>query len=57
MTSNLRNRLLLLLVLPLCVLALVGAWMDWRSAADAAVQHDQRLSRLLPVLADSVRGL
>ena len=54
MTSNLRNRLLLLLVLPLCVLALVGAWMDWRSAADAAVQHDQRLSRLLPVLADSV---
>jgi two-component system sensor histidine kinase TctE len=54
MTSNLRNRLLLLLVLPLCALALVGAWMDWRSAAEAAVQHDQRLSRLLPVLADSV---
>ena len=54
MTSNLRNRLLLLLVLPLCLLALVGAWMDWRSAAEAAVQHDQRLSRLLPVLADSV---
>ena len=54
MTSNLRNRLLLLLVLPLCALVLVGAWMDWRSAAEAAAQHDQRLSRLLPVLADSV---
>ncbi len=27
MTSDLRNRLLLLLVLPLCVLALVGVWM------------------------------
>ncbi len=54
MTANLRNRLLLLLVLPLCALVLVGAWMDWRSAAEAAAQHDQRLSRLLPVLADSV---
>ena len=54
MTANLRNRLLLLLVLPLCALALLGAWMDWRSAAEAATQHDQRLSRLLPVLADSV---
>ena len=36
MTSDLRNRLLLLLVLPLCVLALVGVWMDYRSADDAA---------------------
>ncbi|MBP6598124.1 MAG: sensor histidine kinase N-terminal domain-containing protein [Giesbergeria sp.] len=54
MTANLRNRLLLLLVLPLCALALLGAWMDWRSAVEAANQHDQRLSRLLPVLADSV---
>lgn len=54
MTSNLRNRLLLLLVLPLCALALVGVWMDWRSAAEAATQHDQRLQRLLPALADSV---
>lgn len=54
MTSNLRNRLLLLLILPLCALALAGAWMDWRSAAEAATQHDQRLQRLLPALADSV---
>lgn len=54
MTSNLRNRLLFLLVLPLCLLALLGAWMDWRSAGEAASQHDQRLLRLLPALADSV---
>ena len=46
MTSDLRNRLLLLLVLPLCVLALVGVWMDYRSADDAASRHDQRLLRL-----------
>ena len=54
MTSDLRNRLLLLLVLPLSVLVLVSAWLDFRSADDAAVQHDQRLLRLLPPLADSV---
>ncbi|MDA8522484.1 sensor histidine kinase [Acidovorax sp. NCPPB 4044] len=54
MTSALRNRLLLLLVLPLCVLALVGAWLDYRSADEAASRHDQRLMRLLPALADSV---
>ena len=54
MTSNLRNRLLLLLVLPLCALAFAGAWLDYRSAGEAATQHDQRLLRLLPALADSV---
>ena len=54
MTSDLRNRLLLLLVLPLCLLALLGVWMDYRSADEAAVLHDQRLLRLLPALADSV---
>lgn len=54
MTSDLRNRLLLLLVLPLCALALLGVWLDYRSADEAAVQHDQRLVRLLPALADSI---
>ena len=54
MTSDLRNRLLLLLVLPLCLLALGGAWLDYRSADEAASRHDQRLMRLLPALADSV---
>ena len=54
MTSDLRNRLLLLLVLPLCVLALIGVWLDYRSADEAAARHDQRLLRLLPALADSL---
>ena len=54
MTSDLRNRLLLLLVLPLFVLALLGVWIDYRSADEAAARHDQRLLRLLPALADSV---
>jgi len=54
LTSDLRNRLLLLLVLPLFALVLVSAWVAFRSADDAAVQHDQRLLRLLPGLADSV---
>lgn len=54
MTSDLRSRLLLLLVLPLAVLVLVSATLDFRSADDAAAQHDQRLLRLLPALADSV---
>ncbi len=54
MTSDLRNRLLLLLVLPLMALALVGVWLDYRSADEAAERHDLRLLRLLPALADSV---
>ena len=54
MTSDLRNRLLLLLVLPLLALALVGAWLDYRSADQAAERHDLRLLRLLPALADSL---
>lgn len=54
MTSALRIRLLLLLILPLCALALAGAWLDYRSADEAASRHDQRLLRLLPALADSV---
>ena len=54
MTSDLRNRLLLLLLAPLCLLALAGAWLDYRSADEAAGRHDQRLMRLLPALADSI---
>ena len=54
MTSDLRNRLLMLLVLPLMALATVGVWLDYRSADEAAGRHDLRLLRLLPALADSV---
>ena len=54
MTSDRRNRLLLLLVVPRCVLAVLGFWMDYPSADVAAARHDQRLLRLLPAMADSL---
>ena len=54
MTSDLRFRLLLLLVLPLSVLALMGSWFAYRSAEAAGGQHDQRLMRMLPALAEAV---
>ena len=45
MTTTLRNRLLLLLVLPVCVLAVAGSWWGYRSAETAAGQHDQPCDR------------
>lgn len=54
LTSDLRNRLLVLLLLPLCVLAGAGVWLDYQSADVAAERHDQKLLRLLPALMSSV---
>ena len=54
MTSGLRRRLLVLLLVPLIVLALINAWFDYRSAGSVAGQQDQRLLALLPLLADSI---
>ena len=54
LTSDLRHRLLLLLLVPLCLLALAGVWLDYQSADVAAERHDQKLLRLLPALTDSV---
>lgn len=54
MTANLRFRLLVLLIVPLSLLALMGGWFGYRSADEASIQHDQRLLRVLPALADSV---
>ncbi len=54
MTSGLQRRLIVLLLLPLSLLALVNAWVDYRSADSATVQLDRQLSRLLPLLVDSV---
>lgn len=54
MTANLRLRLLVLLLVPLVLLALMGGWFSYSSADAASTQHDQRLLRLLPALADSV---
>ena len=54
MASGLRRRLLVMLIAPLIVLTLLNAWLDYRSADDAALQQDQRLLALVPLLADSV---
>ncbi|MEJ6021964.1 sensor histidine kinase [Ramlibacter sp. PS4R-6] len=54
MTSGLRRRLLVLLLVPLLLLALINAWFDYRSASNVAGQQDQRLAALLPLLADSI---
>ena len=52
--SGLQRRLLLLLMVPLCILASVNTWFDYRSARNAALEQDQQLLELLPLLADSV---
>lgn len=53
-TSGLRRRLLVMLIAPLIALTLLNAWFDYRSADNVAVQQDQRLQALIPLLADSV---
>ena len=54
MSSGLQRRLLLLLLLPLCLLACINTWFDYRSADNAALQQDRQLLQLVPLLADSV---
>jgi two-component system sensor histidine kinase TctE len=54
MASGLRNRLLLLLLLPLLLFTAVNLWIDYRLADSAAVQHDLQLQRFMPMLADSL---
>ena len=54
MFSGLQRRLLLLLLIPLCLLACVNTWFDYRLADNAALQQDRRLLQLVPLLADSV---
>ncbi|MBC5786302.1 sensor histidine kinase N-terminal domain-containing protein [Ramlibacter sp. USB13] len=55
-TSGLRRRLLVLLIAPLTLLAVVNAWLEFRSADNIATQQDQRLLSLVPLVADSVIG-
>ena len=54
MSSGLQRRLLLLLLVPLCLLACINTWFDYRSADTAALQQDRQLLQLVPLLADSV---
>ncbi|MDP3411942.1 MAG: sensor histidine kinase, partial [Polaromonas sp.] len=54
MKSGLQRRLLLLLLLPLSLFVLVSVYFDYQAAGNAALQQDQQLTRLIPLLADSV---
>jgi two-component system sensor histidine kinase TctE len=56
MTSGLRRRLLVMLIAPLILLAVLNAWLEYRSAGNVANQQDQRLLALVPLVADSVIG-
>ncbi|WPB59148.1 sensor histidine kinase [Xylophilus sp. GOD-11R] len=51
---GLQRRLVLLLLLPLLLLALMSAWIDYRSADNAALRQDAILLRMAPLLADSI---
>lgn len=53
-TSGLRTRLLMMLIPPVVALALLSAWLDYRAAASVALEQDQRLAALVPLLADSL---
>lgn len=55
-TSGLRRRLLVLLIAPLVLLALLNAWLEYRSADNVAAQQDERLLSMMPLVADSVIG-
>lgn len=54
MRSGLQRRLLLLLLLPLGLFAVINVYFDYQTAGNVALQKDQQLVRLIPLLADSV---
>lgn len=54
MTSGLRRRLMFMLLTPLLLLALLSAWLDYRSAGNAALQQDSQLVQMVPLLSDSI---
>ena len=49
---GLQRRLMLLLLLPLGLVGLVSFWLHYQSAGTAALQQDQQLLRLVPLLGD-----
>jgi two-component system, OmpR family, sensor histidine kinase TctE len=52
--AGLRSRLIVMLLIPLVLLALTNAWIDYRAAGSAAAQQDQSLKDLLPLMVGSV---
>jgi two-component system sensor histidine kinase TctE len=54
MIWGLQRRLLVLLMLPLGLVGVVSVLLHYQSAGTAALQQDQQLQRLVPLLVDSV---
>jgi two-component system, OmpR family, sensor histidine kinase TctE len=52
--AGLRTRLLVMLLVPLVILVLISAWLDYNAAGSSAVQLDQTMQRLAPVFASSI---
>ena len=55
MSSGLQRRLLLLLLIPLCLLASLNTWFDYRSAGNAALQQD-RITETPPLIKGYLRA-
>jgi two-component system sensor histidine kinase TctE len=53
---RLQQRLLLLLLVPLLVLAVLNTWFDYQLADTPAIQQDRQLLTLVPQLADSIKA-
>ncbi len=54
MMTGLRNRLLVMLLVPLVILLCISAAMDYRAAGSAAILQDLNMQRLSPLLAGSI---
>lgn len=52
--AGLRNRLLVMLLVPLVLLLCISAWLDFRAAGSAAIQQDLNMQRLSPLLVASI---
>ncbi|MFM7331639.1 MAG: hypothetical protein ACKO1L_08255, partial [Brachymonas sp.] len=52
--AGLRTRLLVMLLVPLMMLVLISAWLDYSAAGSSAAQTDQNMQRLAPVFASSI---
>ena len=53
---GLQQRLVLLLLAPLLILAAFNTWFDYRLADTAAIQQDRQLLTLVPLLAESIEA-
>lgn len=53
---RIQQRLTLILVLPLLLVGMLNAWLDYRSADLSANRQDQQLLRMLPLPGRFIHG-